>query len=120
MKKLKDLSLDTIIITPYYEDVLKVGDLTLNDLNKLKNLGIYIAEEKKIKINKDNFIEELINTMAYIYDGKGYSPDGNFLDKLYDNAQSDKEFQKATTEFLKEFERIYPKLYEMGEKVEVE
>lgn len=66
MKKLKP---DSLILIEGSDFVMEVGDLTLKDIEDLKerNLDVYIAKEKKLTLDKDEFIDELIERVSYIF-----------------------------------------------------
>lgn len=119
MKKLKDLKPDTLILIEGSDFVMEVGDLTIEDIEDLKEryLDVYIAKEKKLTINKDDFIDELIERVSYLFGDYTYD---DFEENLLNNAQSDEQFQKATVTFLKEFERIFPTVFSASERVEAE
>lgn len=119
MKKLRDLMIETLILIEGSDFVMEVGELTLSDIEDLKerDLDVYIAKEKKLTIDKDDFINELIERVSYLFEDYTYD---DFEENLLNNAQSDEQFQKATVTFLKEFERIFPTVFSASERVEVE
>lgn len=119
MLKIDDIKKNQYILVQGSEYVLRWGDLDKNDIAKIKkeieqNRKVCLAKKSVLSIDKDDFLDTIIERIAYNLEEETYS---DFEDMLRENLMGNEKFLKATDSYLKKIEKLFPEVYSEVEEI---